>query len=87
MFSMGRSLISCKQYPSLPTHIYLMLAPAFGRSGSIRRASVEKEPSISYENFVHELDTGDSFTASIIDILVKVRSFTLTGVYDSSNVG
>ncbi|KIM46462.1 hypothetical protein M413DRAFT_441555 [Hebeloma cylindrosporum] len=43
------------------------------RSGAIRRASVdsEKEPFISYENFVNELDTGDSFTASLIDILVK----------------
>ncbi|PPQ79493.1 hypothetical protein CVT25_003375 [Psilocybe cyanescens] len=40
-------------------------------SGAIRRASVEKEPSITYENFVNELDSGDSFTTSIIDILVK----------------
>ena len=46
---------------------------AIYRSGAIRRASVEKEPSVSYENFVNELDTGDSFTASLIDILVKVR--------------
>lgn len=42
------------------------------RSGAIRRASVEKELYISYENFVNELDTGDSFTASLVDILVKV---------------
>lgn len=42
------------------------------RSGSIRRAAVEKEPSISYENFVTDLETGDSFTASLVDILVKV---------------
>ncbi|KAF8204662.1 hypothetical protein BJ912DRAFT_938994 [Pholiota molesta] len=40
-------------------------------SGSIRRAAVEKEPSITYENFVEDLDTGDSFTASLVDILVK----------------
>ncbi|KAF9567379.1 hypothetical protein CPC08DRAFT_814249 [Agrocybe pediades] len=40
-------------------------------TGAIRRASVDKEPSISYENFVNELDIGDSFTASVIDILVK----------------
>ncbi|KAF9480668.1 hypothetical protein BDN70DRAFT_992472 [Pholiota conissans] len=40
-------------------------------SGSIRRAAVEKEPTITYENFVDELDTGDSFTASLVDILVK----------------
>jgi len=46
---------------------------AIYRSGAIRRASVEKELYISYENFVNELDTGDSFTASLIDILVKVR--------------
>lgn len=64
-----------------------MPSPGFGSSGSIRRASVEKEASISYENFVHELDTGDSFTATIIDILVKVRSFTFTGVNGLSNVG
>ena len=48
---------------------------AIYRSGAIRRASVEKELCISYENFVNELDTGDSFTASLIDILVKVRQF------------
>lgn len=33
---------------------------------------MEKEPTISYENFVNELDLGDSFTTSLIDILVKV---------------
>ncbi|KJA29729.1 hypothetical protein HYPSUDRAFT_60589 [Hypholoma sublateritium FD-334 SS-4] len=40
-------------------------------SGSIRRSAVEKETSISYENFVTDLETGDSFTASLVDILVK----------------
>ncbi|KDR84037.1 hypothetical protein GALMADRAFT_236632 [Galerina marginata CBS 339.88] len=40
-------------------------------SGAIRRTSVENEPSITYENFVNELDSGDSFTTSIIDLLVK----------------
>ncbi|KAF8165636.1 hypothetical protein B0H34DRAFT_743346 [Crassisporium funariophilum] len=40
-------------------------------TGAIRRAAVEKEPSISYEHFVNELDSGDSFTASLLDILVK----------------
>lgn len=40
-------------------------------TGAIRRAAVEKEPTISYENFVNELDLGDSFTTSLIDILVK----------------
>ena len=43
------------------------------RSGAIGRSSLEKtEPMISYENFVMDLDTGDSFTTSIIEILVKV---------------
>ncbi|KAF8076733.1 hypothetical protein FPV67DRAFT_430010 [Lyophyllum atratum] len=41
-------------------------------SGAIKRSSLEKtEPTISYEDFVNDLDTGDSFTTSIIDILVK----------------
>ncbi|TFK63541.1 hypothetical protein BDN72DRAFT_310983 [Pluteus cervinus] len=41
-------------------------------AGSIKRALIEKsEPKISYEKFVEELDTGDSFTTSIIDLLVK----------------
>lgn len=44
-------------------------------SGAIRRVAVERETttSITYENFVADLDTGDSFAASLIDILVKVR--------------
>lgn len=37
--------------------------------------SVEKEPLISYESFVNELDTGDSFTLSLVDILVKVSRY------------
>ena len=37
------------------------------------RAKQDKsEPSISYERFVEQLDSGDSFTASIMDVLVKV---------------
>ncbi|KAF5387744.1 hypothetical protein D9615_000688 [Tricholomella constricta] len=41
-------------------------------SGAIKRSSLEKtEPTISYEEFVTDLDTGDSFTTSLIDILVK----------------
>ncbi|KAK7470325.1 hypothetical protein VKT23_001756 [Stygiomarasmius scandens] len=42
-------------------------------SGAIKRARLEKtgEPTISYENFVEELDVGDSFTSTIIDCLVK----------------
>lgn len=40
-------------------------------TGAINRAAVEKEPTITYDNFVHELDTGDSFTTSLVDILVK----------------
>jgi hypothetical protein len=49
--------------------------PCFYSSGAIRRMAVEKEPSISYESFVNELDTGDSFTLSLVDILVKVRRY------------
>lgn len=46
------------------------------RSGSISRSSLEKtEPTISYESFVNDLDIGDSFTTSLIDILVKVSAF------------
>ncbi|KIL70309.1 hypothetical protein M378DRAFT_156414 [Amanita muscaria Koide BX008] len=41
-------------------------------SGAIQRVVLEKsEPSITYENFVKDLDTGDSFTTTFIDILVK----------------
>ncbi|KIY73830.1 hypothetical protein CYLTODRAFT_484977 [Cylindrobasidium torrendii FP15055 ss-10] len=43
-------------------------------TASIRRTSLEKpqtEPTISYESFVESLDTGDSFTATLIDTLVK----------------
>lgn len=43
------------------------------RAGSIKRSKLEKtDPSIHYEAFVEELDTGDSFTTSLVDILVKV---------------
>jgi len=41
-------------------------------SGAIKRSKLEKaEPTISFESFVEDLDAGDSFTASVIDILVK----------------
>lgn len=41
-------------------------------SGAIMRSGLEiGEPKISYERFVEELDTGDSFTTSVIDCLVK----------------
>ncbi|EKM59112.1 uncharacterized protein PHACADRAFT_249338 [Phanerochaete carnosa HHB-10118-sp] len=40
--------------------------------GAIKRARLEKgEPTITYETFVEELDVGDSFTATLIDALVK----------------
>ena len=41
-------------------------------TGAINRAAVEKETTITYDEFVNELDTGDSFTTSLVDILVKV---------------
>ncbi|KAH9942571.1 hypothetical protein B0H21DRAFT_750978 [Amylocystis lapponica] len=45
-------------------------------TGSVRRMKLEREkrqdePVISYETFVEELDEGDSFTATLIDVLVK----------------
>ncbi|KAL9713103.1 hypothetical protein Ac2012v2_004344 [Leucoagaricus gongylophorus] len=40
-------------------------------TGAINRAAVEKETTITYDEFVNELDTGDSFTTSLVDILVK----------------
>ncbi|TFK55637.1 hypothetical protein OE88DRAFT_643325 [Heliocybe sulcata] len=40
--------------------------------GAIKRSKLEQgQPTISYETFVDELDEGDSFTASLMDILVK----------------
>ncbi|KAH7887348.1 hypothetical protein F5I97DRAFT_1859688 [Phlebopus sp. FC_14] len=41
-------------------------------SGAIKRARLEKmEPMITYEAFVEDLDRGDSFTTSLIEVLVK----------------
>ncbi|KAG6868769.1 hypothetical protein C0993_011038 [Termitomyces sp. T159_Od127] len=41
-------------------------------SGAIKRVALEKtEPTITYDDFVHDLETGDSFTTSLIEILVK----------------
>ncbi|KAI0751053.1 hypothetical protein C8Q80DRAFT_1268345 [Daedaleopsis nitida] len=40
--------------------------------GSIKRMKVEDEgPTITYESFVQDLDEGDSFTTSLVDVLVK----------------
>ncbi|GJJ07236.1 hypothetical protein Clacol_001436 [Clathrus columnatus] len=46
------------------------------RSGAIARAKLEENdpqppPQISYESFVQSLDHGDSFTTTLVDILVK----------------
>jgi len=41
-------------------------------SGAIKRAKLEKsDPTISYRHFVEDLDAGDSFTTSVIEILVQ----------------
>ncbi|KAJ7098780.1 hypothetical protein B0H15DRAFT_878651, partial [Mycena belliarum] len=41
-------------------------------SGAIKRSKLEKtEPTISYKNFVEDLDAGDSFTTAVIEILVQ----------------
>lgn len=47
------------------------VAPSFG---AIKRAKLERvdEPTITYEAFVEDLDRGDSFTTSLIEVLVKV---------------
>ena len=34
---------------------------------------------MTYENFVRDLDTGDAFTATMVEILVKVRACYLRG--------
>ena len=51
--------------PSILTIVY--------RQGAIKRMKVEQDAhTITYEAFVAELDEGDSFTTSLIDVLVKV---------------
>lgn len=41
--------------------------------GAVKRNKLEKDDSqISYETFVDELDEGDAFTATLIDVLVNV---------------
>ncbi|KAI0029039.1 hypothetical protein K488DRAFT_9317, partial [Vararia minispora EC-137] len=41
-------------------------------SGSVKRAKLERaEHTITYESFVEDLDSGDSFTTALIDLLVK----------------
>lgn len=50
-------------------------------TGAIERHKLERpekgertEPQISFRAFVEELDTGDSFTTTLVDILVRVRA-------------
>ena len=43
-------------------------------AGALKRSKIEKiEPTITYEAFVEELDGGDSFTTTLIEVLVRVR--------------
>lgn len=45
-----------------------------GRQGAIKRMKLEEDGAkITYESFVEDLDEGDSFTTSLVDVLVKVR--------------
>ena len=45
------------------------------RNGAIKRSKLEAgEAPITYEAFVEELDEGDSFTATLVEVLVKVRA-------------
>ena len=52
--------------------------PASFSSGAIHRLAVERETtsSMTYHNFVTDLDTGDAFTTTLLDILVKVGVYT-----------
>ncbi|KAJ3547116.1 hypothetical protein NMY22_g1772 [Coprinellus aureogranulatus] len=43
-------------------------------TGALRRAAIDNDTKVAnmtYENFVRELDTGDAFTATLVEILVK----------------
>src|SRR5258707_2054103 len=53
---------------------HISYQPASCSSGAIHRLAVERETtsSMTYANFVTDLDTGDSFTTTLLDILVKV---------------
>lgn len=84
---MPKSLIWCMSIISAKSRQASSTFPCFHSSGAIRRVAVEKEPSISYESFVNELDTGDSFTLSLVDILVKVSCYInfFSGNSDSLN--
>jgi hypothetical protein len=47
-------------------------------AGALKRSKIEKiEPTMSYEAFVEELDGGDSFTTTLIEVLVKVSLFSI----------
>ncbi|KAJ7591536.1 hypothetical protein C8J56DRAFT_935798 [Mycena floridula] len=48
-------------------------------SGAITRSRLEKtDPLVTYESFVEQLDAGDSFTTSLVEILVKEVADRLT---------
>lgn len=50
--------------------------PRVFSTGAIKRSKLEgsiAEPEINFERFVEQLDAGDSFTTSLVEILVKVR--------------
>lgn len=50
------------------------------RNGAVKRIKLEAgEAPITYEAFVEELDEGDSFTATLVEVLVKVRSSSPMG--------
>jgi len=54
-------------------------------NGAVKRSKIEDgDSSISYETFVEELDAGDSFTTTLIEILVKevADRRTRTSVHD-----
>lgn len=59
----------------------MTVAEVVPSSGAIKRARLEKtDTQITYEAFVEDLDRGDSFTTSLIEILVKVCGRTRTSL-------
>lgn len=74
--SIQRFQLSC--WSSFSVFRFLINVSCISSTGAINRAAVEKEATITYDEFVNELDTGDSFTTSLVDILVKVTSLYST---------
>ena len=69
VISPGLCLFSCRSADRV-----IMFTSSQFSAGVVTRSKLEKlEPSISYESFVEDLDTGDSFTTMLTELLVRVR--------------